>query len=131
MSKTVVGERGSLLAVLLAEDEALIGLDLSDILEDAGYRVIGPVATAAEALHLLQRDDPQFAIIDVRLRDGPCTEVVRLLRQRGVPFVVHSGCQVDEPLATELGNAPWLIKPASPRDLLAALEGLTGTKAPC
>ncbi len=131
MTKTIVGEPGGGLAVLLTEDEALIGLDLSDILEGAGYRVIGPAATVAEALSFMRRDTPQMAIIDVRLRDGDCMDIVRDLRQRGVPFVVHSGCQVDEPFAAEFGDAPWLAKPASPRDVLASLEKLNGPKVSC
>jgi DNA-binding response OmpR family regulator len=131
LTETIVGEPGGRTAVLLTEDEALIGLDLGDILEGAGYRVIGPAATIAEALSFMRRETPQMAIIDVRLRDGDCMEIMRDLRQRGVPFVVHSGCQVDQPFAAEFGDAPWLVKPASPRDVLASLGRLNGSKAPC
>src|SRR3954470_1074230 len=97
--------------VLLTEDDTLIGMDLSDALEKAGYRVLGPVATAAEALSLLEQEAPTLAIIDVLLRDGPCAELARELRRRGVPFLVHSGRQQDEPLAGDFQGVPWLSKP--------------------
>src|SRR4051794_31207518 len=69
--------------VLLTEDDAVVAIDLSDALEKAGYRVLGPLATAREALSLIEQETPTLAIIDIMLKDGPCTEVVRALRQRG------------------------------------------------
>src|SRR6195952_3028931 len=59
--------------VLLSESDALIGMDPCDALEKAGYRVVGPVGTMAEALQHLEQDRPTLAVIDVLLRDGRCT----------------------------------------------------------
>jgi CRP-like cAMP-binding protein len=112
-------------SVLLTEDDALIGFDLCDALEGAGYRVLGPAVTAAEALSLLDRETPVLAVIDIMLEDGPCVELARDLRQRGVPFLVHSGCQKDEPLAGEFQGVTWLSKPAMPRDVIALANELT------
>ena len=111
-------------SVLLIEDDALIGFDLSDALQSAGYRVLGPLATAAEALSLLGQETPTLAVVDIMLKDGPCTELVRELRQRGVPFLVHSGCRLDEPLAGEFLGVPWLSKPAMLEDVVALLDEL-------
>ncbi|TNC05296.1 response regulator [Methylobacterium terricola] len=111
--------------VLLIEDDFLIGMDLSDALEQAGYRVLGPLATAVETLSLMERETPTLAIVDVMLKDGPCTALARELRKQGVPFIVHSACRPDEPLASEFQGVPWLGKPAMPRDVVAVLGELT------
>lgn len=107
--------------VLLAEDEALISLDLSDTLESAGYRVVGPVATVADAIAMVHSETPHMAIVDFMLRDGVSTELMRLLRLRKVPFVIHSGYRRDADLASECGDAPWLGKPILPHDLLITM----------
>ena len=111
--------------VLLTETDAMIGADLSDALEKAGYRVLGPVGTMAEALHLLEQDKPTLAVIDVLLKDGRCTALVRELRQRSVPFLVHSGCRQDQRLAADFQGAPWLSKPATPWDVVSTLDELS------
>jgi CRP-like cAMP-binding protein/ActR/RegA family two-component response regulator len=116
-------------SVLLTEDDALIGFDLCDVLERAGYRVLGPVVTAAEALSLLDRETPVLAVIDIMLKDGPCAELARDLRERGVPFLVHSGCRKDEPLAGEFQGVTWLSKPAMPEDVLALVDEMAGVAA--
>ena len=116
-------------AVLLAEGDAVIGVDLSDALERAGYRVLGPVETAAEALRLLVREKPTCAIIDVVLRDGSCTELTRTLRRLAVPFLVHSDPWRDERLASDFEGAPWLSKPALSADVVASVDELTASGA--
>ncbi len=116
-------------SVLLTEDDALIGFDLCDALERAGYRVLGPVTTAAEALSLLDRETPVLAVVDIMLKDGPCAGLARDLKQRGVPFLVHSGCRKDEPLAGEFQGVSWLSKPAMPEDVTALADELTRVAA--
>jgi len=79
--------------VLLAEVDAIVGIDVSDALEQAGYRVLGPFATSREALAAMEQESPALAIVDVVLRDGVCITLGDKLRQRGVPFLVHSSLQ--------------------------------------
>src|SRR5215213_5205970 len=100
--------------VLLTESDALIGADLSDALEKAGYRVLGPAQTAAEALRLLEQDAPTLAVVDVLLKDGRGAELARELRQRRVPFLIHADRPQSEPFADEFRGLPWLSKPAMP-----------------
>ncbi|WP_171070407.1 response regulator [Methylobacterium terricola] len=115
--------------VLLIEDNALIGLDLGDAFAHAGYRVAGPVATLAEAAAQVERRTPDLAVVDVRLKDGLCTELARELHRRGVPFLVHSACRQDSSLCSELLEAPWLAKPAWSPDVVAAVQDLGRTGA--
>lgn len=110
--------------VLLAEPDALVGMDLSDALKTAGYSVLGPFPTTSEALAAVEQASPALAVIDVVLRDGVCTSLERELRQRGVPFLVHSGLQQDEPRAMGFQGVPWLTKPALPEDVVALVDEL-------
>lgn len=112
-------------SVLLTEEFPLVGMDLSDSLEQAGYRVLGPTASAAEALRLLEHEGPTLAVIGIALTDKLCAELVRALRERGVAFLVHSGHHQDEPLADLFRDAPWICKPAPPDDVVSVLDELS------
>lgn len=105
--------------VLIAEADSLVGLDLSEVLKTAGYRVLGPFVTTNEALAALDQDSPTLAVIDIALRDGTCTSLADELRLRRVPFLVHSVHRNDKPHPVSFQGASWLMKPASPRDVIA------------
>jgi DNA-binding response OmpR family regulator len=69
----------------LAEDEAIIALELTDSLQAAGFDVAGPFATCAEAEKWLKTGQPEAAILDNLLKDGPCDALASDLSKRGVP----------------------------------------------
>ncbi|TXM95056.1 helix-turn-helix domain-containing protein [Methylobacterium sp. WL116] len=114
--------------VLLAEADAMVSADMSDALEQAGYRVLGPFATTPEAVAALEKESPTLAVLDVKLRDGFCNALGHALRQRGVPIVVHSGFQPTELRAVGFHGAPWLTKPALPSDVVALLDELSPSR---
>src|SRR5215203_4769157 len=60
--------------ILLAEDEAIIAIDLADSLTRAGFDVAGPFATCAQAEGWLKTGAPDAAILDNLLQDGPCDD---------------------------------------------------------
>jgi DNA-binding response OmpR family regulator len=108
---------------LIAEDQALIALSLEAYLADAGYDPVGPFATNGAALRSIEAAPPDLALLDVLLKDGPCTPLVRELRRRGVPFAIYSG--VKPPVVPpELAGVPWLEKPVAREELIRALGGL-------
>ena len=75
------------LVVLVVEDEFLIAMDLEAMLRDHGWRVLGPAATVAEALHLLEDGEmPDVALLDVNLRGETVVPVAEVLRERGEPL---------------------------------------------
>ena len=117
--------------VLVAEDEALISVILSGDLRDEGYEIGGPFSRCQDALAWLADNTPDVAIVDYMLRDGPCTTLMRVLRERGVPFIIFSGYQRDPETDIEFGDAPWFDKPASSDALLAALASLSVAPARC
>ena len=113
--------------VLVVEDEFLLALDLELVLERGGWRVLGPAATVAEALRLLEAKTPDVALLDVNLKDEMVTPVAEALRARGVPFVLASAYDRTQLLsAAVLAAAPNVGKPTSERRLLAALAQAVG-----
>ncbi len=69
------------LRILIAEDEALIVMQLEMILEDAGHRVVGSAATAPEAIDKARDTLPDLVFVDLQLRGGSSgLDIVRTLR---------------------------------------------------
>lgn len=78
------------LTVLIVEDEILIAMDLSDLLENGGYEVLGPVATVTAALDFLMARLPHACVLDVNLRGEHSAPVAARLKECGVPFLLSS-----------------------------------------
>ena len=115
--------------VLVVEDEFLIATDLEHMLGRHGWRVLGPAATAARALRLLDGDGetPDVALLDANLGGGgTAAPVAARLRALGVPFVLASAYDGDRLAALGLAGAPNVGKPADARRLLAALARAVG-----
>lgn len=108
--------------VLIVEDESLIAMELTFILEDAGYEVIGPVATVRAALEVLNRTPPDACVLDVNLRGEHSAAVAAALKSQNVPFLLSSAYERDklEQIPAFFGIVN-IGKPA-PRNLL--LSGL-------
>jgi len=109
--------------VLVVEDEFLIAMDLTLLLERRGWYVLGPAATVDEALRLLDDERPAVALLDITLNNGTVTPVAEALRARNVPFIVASAHNRPELVGGEvLAGAPNVGKPTEERRLLAVLE---------
>lgn len=107
--------------VLVVEDDAIIGMDLAEKLEEAGYRVIGPAAGVAEALGLLKEYPCDMAVLDIHLGEETSEPVALHLIRQNTPFVTLSGySRAQRPKA--LKEAPHLSKPLQPRLLFATLD---------
>ncbi|MEZ5207202.1 MAG: response regulator transcription factor [Acidimicrobiales bacterium] len=66
--------------VFLLDDHEIVRRGLRDLLEAAGFDVVGEAGTAAEALARIPPTAPQVAVLDVRLPDGDGVEVCREIR---------------------------------------------------
>lgn len=111
------------LVVLVVEDEFLIAMDLEAMLKEHGWHLLGPAATVAEALALLEVGKmPDVALLDVNLRGETVVPVAEVLRERGVPIVLASAYNHAASMADVLAGAPNVGKPAQERHLLAGLE---------
>ena len=105
---------------MVVEDEAIIAMSLEDGLSDKGFRVVGPFSACAAALAALETSTPDLAILDAVLSDGPCLDLARALRDRGVPFMIYSGADAFDEHAPELDGVPWVEKPSSLEIVLKA-----------
>jgi CheY-like chemotaxis protein len=116
--------------VLVAEPDPVVGLDLADALEAAGYHVVGPFRTAAAVEAWLAGWTPALAVLDVELAGRSSAAAAQVLRGRQIPFVVHTAFAIHETLPDAFAGAPRLCKPAWTRDiveLLAELPHSAGT----
>jgi two-component system, response regulator PdtaR len=107
--------------ILLVEDEPLVALDVQLLLEDAGYRVLGPAGTVASALALAADTHINGAILDLNLMGEMTSPVVEVLREASVPIVLVTG-YTSQTLHPPFVGLPVLHKPHDSRELLATLE---------
>ncbi len=108
--------------VLLLEDEALIAIDVADMLARQGYDVV-TLGSCADALDWLSRNPaPDLAVIDVKLVDGSCDEAAAILKERGVPFLVHAGMLEGETPGEPFTAGILVPKPSTHTALLAAVQ---------
>jgi CheY-like chemotaxis protein len=114
-------------AVLVVEDEFLIAMDLQDLLERHGWRVLGPATTVPEALHLLDGTPPDVALLDVSLRRQLVTPVVERLRVLRIPFVLATAYAGPQLADLGLGGCVHVTKPFHVQRLLGALAQVVAT----
>jgi DNA-binding response OmpR family regulator len=116
--------------VFIAEDEALIALDIVSYLEFAGCQVVGPFAEAADALQAAKTSRMDVAVLDVNLRGAPVWPVAALIQSQGVPFVFLTGYASLNEFPATFANVPRLDKPFIGGELLAVLSALGVAASP-
>lgn len=109
--------------ILLVEDEPLISMMLEEELCEHGHQVVGVAATVEGGLKLIGDVHPDVAIVDFRLLDGFCYELIRELKRNAIPFVLLTGARIDE-ADTWFANVEVLTKPVDFDKLVAALAQL-------
>ncbi len=100
------------IAVLVAEDELLIAMDVIDELGAAGFVTIGPFAKTSQALEYCRQHTPDCAVLDVRLADGESFPIADLLAERNVPVIFHSGHASSRSLENRYPKMRVCSKPA-------------------
>ena len=105
----------------MVEDEYLLAYDLRRDLEAAGAQVLGPAATVAGALRLLDGVGlPDAAVLDVNLGGDKVFPLARTLRSRSVPLVFVTGFDAWA-LPREFADVPCYEKPVQMSEVLQAL----------
>jgi response regulator NasT len=111
--------------VVVAEDEALIRLDIVEALNDAGYDVVGQAASGQEAVDLTKELKPDVVVMDVKMpgRDGisAATEIGKDNIAPVVMLTAFSQRNLVEK-AADAGAMAYVVKPFVPEKLLPALE---------
>jgi two-component system, response regulator PdtaR len=111
--------------VLVAEDEALIRLDLAEMLKEEGYDVVGQAGDGQEAVEMAEQLKPDLVIMDVKMprRDG-IDAASEIAGKRIAPIVVLTAFSQRDLVerARDAGAMAYLVKPFSINDLLPAIE---------
>jgi response regulator NasT len=116
------------LRVLIAEDEALIRLDLREMLEEEGFTVVGEAADGEQAVALATELTPDLVICDVKMpkMDG-IAAAAQITDARIAPVVMLTAFSQRDLIerARDAGAMAYLVKPFQKRDLLPAIEMAT------
>ena len=112
-------------SVVIAEDEALIRMDLAEMLTEEGYDVVGEAGDGAKAVQLAEALRPDLVILDVKMPvlDG-ITAAERIASQRIAPVVILTAFSQRDLVerARDAGAMAYLVKPFSKSDLVPAIE---------
>jgi CheY-like chemotaxis protein len=111
------------MTILIVEDEALVALDLSMILEERGASVAGTCGTVEEAFAAVE-DKIDAAILDVDLHGRLVFPVADRLKANGTPFVFHTGRYDTASLRERYGDVIVLEKPAGDEKIVTALASM-------
>lgn len=111
--------------VVIAEDEAIIRLDLKELLEEEGYEIAGETGRGDEAVDLVRELAPDLAILDIKMpgMDG-LTAASQITRERLAAVVILTAFSQRDLIerATEAGAFAYLVKPFQKSDLIPAVE---------
>lgn len=111
--------------VVIAEDEALIRLDLKEMLEEDGYTVVGEAGDGEAAIRLAGEHKPDLVILDIKMPvlDG-LSAAERIAAERIAPVVILTAFSQRELVerARDAGAMAYLVKPFSKPDLVPAVE---------
>lgn len=115
--------------VVIAEDEAIIRMDLRETLEEEGYEVVGETGNGAEAIELVRDLLPDLAILDVKMPGLDGLSVARMINDEKLCGVLiltaFSQREVIED-ARDAGALAYLVKPFQKSDLVPAIEVAIG-----
>ena len=111
--------------VLIAEDEALIRMDLAEMLRDEGYQVVGEAGDGQEAVELAEQLRPDLVIMDVKMPvlDG-ITAAERIGAERICPVVMLTAFSQTELVerARDAGVMAYVVKPFTAADVTPAID---------
>ena len=111
--------------VVIAEDEALIRMDLAEMLAEDGYDVVGQAGDGEKAVALARDLRPDLVVLDVKMPklDG-ITAAERIAEERIAPVVILTAFSQRDLVerARDAGAMAYLVKPFSKQDLMPAVE---------
>ncbi|MDD7937221.1 response regulator [Actinomycetospora lutea] len=113
------------LRVVVAEDEALIRLDLVEMLREEGYEVVGEAGDGAEAVRLARELRPNLIMMDIKMPGTDGLEAARTIAgERLAPVVMLTAFSQRELVesARDAGAMAYLVKPFSKTDVVPAIE---------
>lgn len=116
-------ERG--LRIVLAEDEALIRMDLAEMLAEAGHEIVGQAADGEQAVALVKEAQPDLVIMDIKMPGIDGISAAEQIGREGLAPVVMLTAFSDKNLverARDAGVMSYVVKPFSSADVLPAID---------
>ncbi|MDQ2728492.1 MAG: response regulator [Actinomycetota bacterium] len=115
--------------VVIAEDEAIVRLDLKEILEEEGYDVVGETGRGDEAVDLVRQHRPDLAILDIKMPGADGLTAARQISAERLSAVLILTAFSQRNLidqARAAGALAYLVKPFQKSELLPAIEMAIG-----
>jgi len=115
--------------VVIAEDEAIIRLDLKETLEEEGYEVVGETGRGDEAVELVKQHAPDVAILDIKMPGLDGLSAAREIagERRAAVLILTAFSQRDlVEQARDAGALAYLVKPFQRSELIPAVEVAIG-----
>jgi response regulator NasT len=110
---------------VIAEDEALIRMDLAEMLAEEGYDVVGEAGDGESAVRLAEEHRPDLVVLDVKMpRLDGIAAAQRIATQRIAPVVILTAFSQRDLVerARDAGAMAYLVKPFTKNDLMPAVE---------
>jgi len=111
--------------VVIAEDEAIVRLDLKEILEEEGYEVVGETGRGDEAVEFVRRQRPDLAILDIKMPGADGLTAAREITGDRLAAVLILTAFSQRDLIEQARNAgalAYLVKPFQKSELLPAID---------
>lgn len=111
--------------IVLAEDEAIIRLDLRESLQEEGYEVVGDVGRGDQAVEMVDSLKPDVAIFDIKMPGMSGLEAAKIVSDKKIcPVVMLTAFSQREIIeqARDAGALAYLVKPFQKTDLVPAIE---------
>ena len=115
--------------VVIAEDEAIIRLDLKETLEEEGYSVVGETGRGDEAVELVRQLAPDLVILDIKMPGMDGLEAARAITaERGAAVLILTAFSQRDLIeeARDAGALAYLVKPFQKSELIPAVEVALG-----
>ena len=111
-------------SVIVAEDEAIIRMDIVETLKESGFDVIGQAGDGAEAVRLALELKPQLVLMDIKMPGTDGLQAAEILKEHKVPVVLLTAFSSPELVerASEAGVYSYVVKPFNPSNLIPALR---------
>ena len=113
------------LRILLAEDEALIRMDLAEMLTEAGHEIVGQASDGEQAVSLAQETTPDLVVMDIKMPGMDGISAAEQIGRDGLAPVVMLTAFSDKNLverARDAGVMSYVVKPFSAADVLPAID---------
>lgn len=125
MSQHSRDEKAKPRTVVVAEDDAIIRLDIVEALKDGGYEVVGEASNGDEAVELARKFHPSVVVTDVKMPGNDGIGEAKTIAEEGLAPVVMLTAFSQKSLvekASEAGAMAYLTKPFVPEKLFPAIE---------